>query len=237
MATGYVVSDLHLFSIRSRAPKYRRAIEAAALEADFFVLNGDIFDFQWCRQPQQHAAAEAARDWVSHLVQSHPRCQFHLTLGNHDCVEDYVEVLRELSGTFDNVSWHEHHVRLGNCLFLHGDVVQRPMDDAAFARYRQRWRQKPRRGGLLRCGYRLVNAARIDQAFLRLYFTRSRVARRLRHYLESLEPQVREGLEDVYVGHTHVPFTDHSSFGLRFHNTGAAVRGARFNMREVRLTV
>ena len=56
-----LVSDLHLFSRRSRAGDYLPAIHRAADEADLFVLAGDIFDYKWAHQPCSESFAEQAR--------------------------------------------------------------------------------------------------------------------------------------------------------------------------------
>ncbi|MBC8372298.1 MAG: hypothetical protein ISS69_08100 [Phycisphaerae bacterium] len=47
MPTGYVISDLHMFARWSKPGKYLEQMHEAASGADFFVLNGDIFDFRW----------------------------------------------------------------------------------------------------------------------------------------------------------------------------------------------
>ena len=46
-SSGYVVSDLHLLTRRTAAGSHRSRLTTAAAAADYFVLNGDIFDFRW----------------------------------------------------------------------------------------------------------------------------------------------------------------------------------------------
>ncbi len=85
MASGHVISDLHLFAHRSVADSYMRDIRRAAAESDFFVLNGDIFDFRWSTLPTADDSLDAAVAWLRALVTEHPHCRFFYTVGNHDC--------------------------------------------------------------------------------------------------------------------------------------------------------
>jgi UDP-2,3-diacylglucosamine pyrophosphatase LpxH len=50
-AIGHTISDLHLLTTRSSAAKMMPSLHHAASEAGLFVLNGDIFDFQWSFYP------------------------------------------------------------------------------------------------------------------------------------------------------------------------------------------
>ena len=45
MQQGLVISDLHLFSRRSRAEELLAGIKGEIIGADVLVLNGDVFDF------------------------------------------------------------------------------------------------------------------------------------------------------------------------------------------------
>ena len=78
------VSDLHLFSQRSRAEDHVPAMRRAAEEADLFVLAGDTFDYKWAHQPCPDSFAGAAKDWLADLADGRSDCRFHLLLGNHD---------------------------------------------------------------------------------------------------------------------------------------------------------
>ena len=63
--SSYFVSDLHLFSRRSLAPRHEAALHAAAARAHTFVLGGDIFDFRWSHY---HSPEETARQAVHPYV-------------------------------------------------------------------------------------------------------------------------------------------------------------------------
>ena len=82
--TGFVVSDLHLFTERSSAHRYMDRIHDTLADADFLVLNGDIVDFRWTTLPSKEATAHAADDWLADLCIEYPHCQFYYVMGNHD---------------------------------------------------------------------------------------------------------------------------------------------------------
>ena len=229
---GVVVSDLHLFARRSEGDEWIEEIHTAAEEAELLVLNGDTFDFQWSRYATHEETAVAARAWIERLVSDRPDCEFHIILGNHDCVPEYCGVLEQLAMEHAHVFWHEIWFRAGSHLFLHGDMAHRRMDPAALERYRAAWQRKRRYRSYRHRLYTAVGRARVDRAFQRVYFTRRAVVRRLHHYLETLGRGVLEGISEVWFGHTHVAFRDYEYRGLLWHNTGSAVQGARFDMRR-----
>ena len=126
MTKCYFVSDLHLFANRSNAHQYLEEIARAASHAEVFVLGGDTFDFRWSRIPL-HKAVERAVHWLVELTAACPQCHFHLVLGNHDYHQAFIDRLGDLEKQVSNLSWHRYYVRLGNSLFLHGDVANREM--------------------------------------------------------------------------------------------------------------
>ena len=230
--TGYVVSDLHLFAHRSAAGRYMRAVRNAAAEADFFVLNGDIFDFHWTTLPTVEDTTQAAVDWLQTLAEENPRCQFHFVLGNHDCYRFFVEKLDALAQVTPNLSWHPFWLRLGNAIFLHGDLSLARARHDAFESTLPTTVKRTKR--MRRAIYRILVAAHIHKGGVVLG-GRKRWARRLHHLIRRNGCTFGEGITDVYFGHTHTPFVDYRYGGLTFHNTGSAVRGLWFN--PIRLTI
>ena len=63
--TGHVVSDLHVFAPWSVAGERLEALRDAADRSDYFVFNGDIFDFRW---RTREAIEDAVEGFVSDLV-------------------------------------------------------------------------------------------------------------------------------------------------------------------------
>jgi UDP-2,3-diacylglucosamine pyrophosphatase LpxH len=203
-------------------------LHRAASDASLFVLNGDIFDFQWSVHPCLDRSLEYAEDWIGSLVSQHPHCQFVFITGNHDSIPAYEELLTALSNIYDNLAWEAHYMKLGNKVFLHGDVRDSHTPER-LAAYRARWHGPPRR--------RWVHTAYLVSALLRIprliheFTPPHRYTANVTKYLRAeLGPAFGE-VRDVYYGHTHKPLTDYRWENLRFHNTGAAVHGVRFRIQ------
>src|SRR6188508_2827878 len=118
MARTVFVSDLHLYSRRSQAPRYVATIQAAAARADTFVLGGDIFDFRWSTLPTADETVRHAIRWLDDLVGSHPTCDFHFVQGNHDCNRRFVSALETYGATRPNLALHPFVFRQGKNVFL-----------------------------------------------------------------------------------------------------------------------
>ncbi len=234
MASGHVISDLHLFAHRSVADSYMRDIRRAAAESDFFVLNGDIFDFRWSTLPTVDDSLDAADTWLRALVTNHPQCRFFYTLGNHDCYEPFIERLDALATETLNLQWHPSHLRLGTALFLHGDLPLAPRGSDRAARTFHP--ALGRNGRTLRMLYRLFVAFRGHRLLASLHQPRP-CAKRIARWLRADVTGLAEGVTDVYFGHTHFAFSDFDYDGLRFHNTGSAIRGLSNRMLEVRTSI
>ncbi len=225
----YFVSDLHLFARRSQADKYMSQMEAAAEEAGFFVLGGDIFDFKWSTLPSFDATVEAAIQWLDRLVERCPRTQFHFLLGNHDSHPRFVERLSEWAKGQPRFEWHHEYLRLGNAIFLHGDVVDRPMTTQQLLAHRQRasHRKRIRSRGMHQL-YDLAITARLHVMAAWAVHRKDRVADRILYYLNSIGEGPESGVSQVFFGHTHVPLRAYQYGGLTFQNGGAPMRGIPF---------
>lgn len=137
--TGITVSDLHLFSDYTVTEQMMPRIHAAAERADIFVLNGDIFEFNFpSKGLTQDAVLERAMNWLRELALAHPRTQIHFVLGNHDgvhCPErperDFPTRLKQLEQELkdsDAGNFHFHpetFMPAANALFTHGDLPLR----------------------------------------------------------------------------------------------------------------
>lgn len=234
---AYVVSDLHLYSKRSQGVAHLNVIYEAAENADVFVFNGDIFDFRWTTL---HSIPETVRRsiaWLEDVANRFPECDFHFVLGNHDNEQLFIDALDRLARDTPNLSWHPFYLRLGNCIFLHGDVSERKMSPAELARSRAKWRTSRKRGQMSNLMYDAVVYARLHKAIARLMYPRKRVARRVCAYLDHIGNGVIEDLEHVYFGHTHLAMADYEYRGLLFHNNGAPLRGMDFGIIETRIAV
>ncbi len=232
---AYVVSDLHMFSRRSEFPQHERSLRKAAGKADVFVLNGDTFDFRWTTLASIDQTVVAAIRWLRKLSRRFPNCQFHFILGNHDHVEAFIEALDDLAREVPNLSWHPYYLRMGDTVFLHGDVSDRRMTPAMLEKRRTRRQHDTTRHPVLHDIYDIALRVNLHRAAHRMKFPRKRVARRVIHYLEEAGHGRVSGIRHVYFGHTHAAMSNFRYRDLVFHNTGSPMRGLEFNILRLEL--
>jgi UDP-2,3-diacylglucosamine hydrolase len=229
-ASAYVVSDLHMFCKRSEADFHMPAIRKAAEKADYFILNGDTFDFRWSTLESTEATVREANRWLKEFAADHPSCHFHFLLGNHDCHHEFVHELERLVDTTPNLDWHPYYLRLGDTLFLHGDVANRKMTHCMLEASRNSWVKERQRGKTANLVHDVAFQLNVHKAVSQLAHPTKRVLRRVMAYLDSMEPHIMDGVRHVYFGHTHVAMTNYAYRGLRFHNGGAPMRNVTFNI-------
>ncbi len=232
MPRACFVSDLHLFANRSRGDRHLRAIRAAASQADHCILGGDIFDFKGSTLPSSEAAVDAAVRWLHDLTARVPRCQVHFLLGNHDYHHELIERLPALAGELHNFDWERFYLRLGDTLFLHGDVADRKMTAARLEQRRQRFRHHPRRK-LQHRAYDLLVNTHVHAVLPRAVYPKRIVARRILSYLRDIEQGPESGVRHIYFGHTHRAVDGYEHAGLKVHNGGAPIGRARFRILEL----
>lgn len=225
---GLVISDLHLFARRSDGETRLAEVSRALKTADVLVLNGDTFDFRWSRLPSEEATIAAAVQWLEALAAEFDGREIHYLLGNHDCLGAFRARLEDFARRHPVLRCHEHRLRLGRALFLHGDCANRKMDAARLSEFRDAWSRDRPRGRMNAALYDATDALGFSRQFHRLYFPPRRSVRRVAHHLDRVMPAWRDEVDDCCFGHTHRPFRDHSLDGVRFHNTGSAIRGMEF---------
>lgn len=231
-----VVSDLHLFSKRSRAHVHQPRILDAARRTGRIVLAGDIVDFRWSRMGSADATADAAVDWLGEILDGNDGGDVEYVLGNHDHVPELVERLEVLADQCPRFRWHPYHLRIGNAVFLHGDVSNPRMDQARLRAYRESFGAHERPSGSSHHLYEVVVALRLHVLGARFLYPRAKVVRRIARYLDEVEHEVGAGLRNVYFGHTHLALSGEEYRGLRFHNCGAPIRGLEFQILEADLS-
>lgn len=225
-----VVSDLHLFCRRSRAPRHLDAMHTAIGDSDLCVLNGDIFDFRWTTLDTIEDTVREAIHWLEGVLGRHPHTQFHFVLGNHDNVKLFLEAIEPFAGHTPNFFLHPHHLRLGNALFLHGDVANRQMTGSGLVRYRAGWHDGTKKGRLVNRSYDAAFALRIHKLVHWLAFPPRLVAKRLLYYMEDVGHGPDAGVEAVFFGHTHLVLSGYEHGGVRFYNCGAPMPGLTFKI-------
>ncbi len=231
MASGYVISDLHLFTPWSVADDYMLRIHEAAGRSDFFVLNGDIFDFRWSSLSSAKAAVAASAAWLRAFAHEHSQCRIIYVMGNHDALRPFADRLADTAASTSNLEWHPAHVRVGPALFTHGDLFLRKDAANPFTRaLLPAIHAKPR---ALRRSYRLLHSMRVHRWHAPVFNSRH-CAKRIIRSLDAAANDDIEGITDIYFGHTHTKFTDYAYRGLRFHNTGSMIGGLPWHMLPVR---
>jgi len=226
------VSDLHLFCKRSSGEDGWNAVRQAAAEAHTLVFGGDVFDFRWTSMPSVQETAERAIQWLERLVAENPECHFHFVVGNHDQDEAFVNQLATLADLSPNLSWHPYYVRLGDSVFLHGDVANRRMDARGLERERQRWKKIRKQGRISNWVYDLAVLLRLHKLTYHVVYPTRTVVKRIVFYLEAIGHGAETGVTDVYFGHTHLAMSHFQYNGIRFHNSGAPMAGCPFRIIE-----
>ena len=233
----FFVSDLHLFSRRSQAPKHDAAITAAAQQARTFVLGGDIFDFRWSTLPNFERTLGAAVQWLERLTAINRSCTFHFVFGNHDYNRQFVEAIDRLAEKTENLQWHRTHLRMGDSLFLHGDVADKPRlcHQKLILRRQKYWHDEAPRGQVANMMYDWAIQARLHHV-AKLVHRHQRVTERLLQYVDAIGHGPTSGLKHVYFGHTHYAMSHYERGGLFFHNGGAPMKGLDFRIVPVEIS-
>jgi predicted phosphodiesterase len=225
---GLVISDLHLFSPRSNAEAQLRRIKRHLERIDTLVLNGDTFDFRWSMYPSERASIRAALVWLERLAVQFDGRKVHYIFGNRDRIRSFRPLIEEFAARSRVVTLHDSSVRLGHSLFVQGDCSIPLMNEAKLEAYRDIWR-KDRPYGPVNSGLCAIAASTgMGKLLHQYYFPRQATVRRVSHFMDEVSPGWRRGTVDCFFGHTHMPFRNHVAEGIRFHNTGSAIRGMGF---------
>lgn len=223
--TGFVVSDMHIFAHSSLYERYLPLLEEASSRHRAIVLNGDTFDFKRSRFPSNEHTSREAITWLSGLCLRHPDTSFHYLLGNHDCLRPFVDALRMIEKRCANLRVSEDTLKIGSCLFIHGDVCDLPRGQNDLSTLRGRYEGVQRSLSSIAFA-QLVTYSRLN-AVEYIRHSKQALAERLLEYLQIVHPDELSSTERIYFGHTHVPFSDFQFKGVSFYNTGSAVRGLR----------
>jgi UDP-2,3-diacylglucosamine pyrophosphatase LpxH len=229
----YFVADLHLFANRSKGVRHFDELLRKASQAQYFVFGGDIFDFRWAQTKSHAQTVERASVWLMALGETCPQCRFHYVLGNHDYHRQFIDRLYALDLALPNFSWHRFYVRIGNSVFLHGDVADgEGATPQSLAESRQLWLDRRRRGPWMSSLYDAVVLARLHKPLPHLVYTKRLVAQRISDYLENIGQGPDAGVRNVYFGHTHLPMVNYHYGRLVFHNGGAGIKGMKFRILD-----
>lgn len=190
-------------------------------DCSFLVLNGDSFDFKRSIYKSSEETAKFALDWLVNLADKFKDTEIYLLLGNHDCHTVLSHKLAQLN--LENLSLHEHSLRLGSALFLHGDAVDLPGPKDSLKDLRSRYLEAE--PSFLTRAFAYIASYSGANKIEYLLSTKASQVRRIKSYLDIAKPGWSNGITDIYFGHTHTPFTGFTFEGIRFHNTGSMIRG------------
>lgn len=229
MSDCIVLSDLHLFSRRSRVDDQMSTIRSAVRGARTLVLAGDIVDFKWSTLGSFEATAVAARAWLEGLLEENEGLKLRYVLGNHDHLPEWMDGLNALSDAHGRFNWDPYYMRLGNAFFLHGDVCNPRMDQERLGEYRASFAGHSAKGPRAAALYDVVLKLKLHVLGAKLLFPPETVMRRISRYIDELGDHAA-GVRNVYFGHTHLALFGDEYEGRRFHNCGAPMHGLDFRI-------
>jgi UDP-2,3-diacylglucosamine hydrolase len=232
---GYFLSDLHLFARRSTANSLKPLLGETASRAHTVVLGGDIFDFKWSTFYSFEESVAAAVGWLEELVVSHPHCCFYYLLGNHDAHPKFVVELDRLSFRQPRLQWQPYVLRIMDCVFLHGDIVDCEPNHTILESRRKVHEFRAPQKRIAHWLYDLAVHARLHRLVMHAAIRPKSVLRKLARYLEEQGLDESHGVRHVYFGHTHRVVDGVRYKGLTFHNGGASIRGLSFRIIETQL--
>ncbi len=215
---GYVISDLHLFTKRSYAEDFFNSFKNDLNQADFLVMNGDMFDFAWTTFRTIEETIDASCQWIADLLKAYPSCHFYYIFGNHDSLEPFVQKLRALEKASKNLSLHDTHVLLNNHLFTHGDLPLLKKNPC----HRTIPKTIRKKGLFLNWLYALIVKCRVHK-IVYSFFSPMYCANIFAKAFEACPQNMTKDHWHVYFGHTHFPFENFQYKNYYFHNTGAAI--------------
>jgi UDP-2,3-diacylglucosamine hydrolase len=224
-----------LLAHRSQAQRHQPVIFDAVRRAERVVLGGDIFDFRWSMHADERASLAAGQRWLETLFTLNPAAQFHYVLGNHDCLASWTSRLDRLAGHHAGFAWHEYYLLLNSTIFLHGDAADRFVSHPRLVRRRQRWARVQQAARPRHWAYAAAVRLRMHQLPGRLWHSPRRTARRIEHYLQSLNLSGDPPITQVVYGHTHRPVDGYVHQGVRYFNGGAPLSGTDFRVLEVQV--
>lgn len=195
------------------------------------VLGGDTFDFKWSRAGDLAASIDAALTWLSELLAQTGKCQVFYLLGNHDCLPEYFRALESFSNERRRIHIVDHALQLGDCLFLHGDLIDAGTE-SQLSNYRAKFHHREPKPLFMHWLYDLVVQLRIPGPVSRLVRPTARTCEVLNQGIDSLtqvdgyfEPSE---IRKVFFGHTHVMANGHNIGARTYYNPGSGIKHMNF---------
>ncbi|MCM2373027.1 metallophosphoesterase [Aporhodopirellula aestuarii] len=247
--TTAFISDLHLLSSRCNYSHHSGAVRNAIEAADVCVWGGDLFDFCWSCEGDGPTSRQIALDWLESWREEFPEKRFVYLTGNHDAQPEFQRILAEWARPHrpaKDTDMQDHElalhdgavyvgldaIRIGDCLMVHGDVIEGGGSIDGLGRYRSRWHHE--RTGIHQPPairnhlYNAAVTARLHLATAGMAHRRKNVCMRLLHWIRCQPDWLGHGVRRIVFGHTHRRLGGVRIAGYEFYNTGAAVRHVPF---------
>lgn len=227
---GVFLSDLHLFSPRSRAGDATDELAQYQGADQCVVLGGDIFDFRWSDRGDLQATLRATHAWLEGLLAKTKDCRIVFLPGNHDCHPAFLEQLEHFAQNEARFSWHAHTLQIGDCVFLHGDILDAGENEGHLNTYRQKFHHETKQSQIAHRSYDAVVAMRVHKLIPKIRHRPAATCARLSKILGSVASIKLESTRRVFFGHTHNPVRGLHHNGKQFFNPGAALKHMTFRM-------
>ena len=227
--SGCFFADLHLFSPRSVYDCYREGLRTLCKSCDLVVLGGDIFDLRWTSLGSHVRTIEAAQAWIEQFCHDHIHAKIVYLLGNHDSHPDLVQSLLRASSACSNFHWSAEQFRLGDCLFLHGDVLNAGLRADGLTRYRRRFHNEKTQSRMRHGAYDVAVALRLHKYIPHLRHSPQSTCRQLFNAISMSVPTGVAHPQRVFFGHTHVRLRAFRYGPMEFNNPGAAIKHIPFS--------
>ncbi len=249
VCTAAFISDLHLLSSRCNYRDHEYVIRNAIEAADVCVWGGDLFDFCWSCEGDGPKSRRLAIEWLDRWKREFPMKTFVYLTGNHDAQPEFQDALAQWAGNTHQISSDQSPrpelsiqpaavhvgldaVRIGDCLMVHGDVIERGGMDGGLAAYRSRWQHErtgaDRPPAIRNSVYNAAVKARLHLATAGVAHRRKDVCLRLLRWTRSQPDWVSDGVRRIVFGHTHRRLRGVHIAGYEFYNGGATVKHVPF---------
>jgi UDP-2,3-diacylglucosamine hydrolase len=228
--SGFVVSDLHLFSPCSRHKKLLPEFYTRCSQHSVVVLNGDTFEMKRSKLKSTDKVTDQCTTWLRELCKKNESTQFYYVIGNHDAQRQIMQEINNVAQDVSNLIVIPHILTIGSTLFIHGDVIEPGALEMGVSSVREKYRETtPSKLSLFLAT--VVTSLRLNSVeYIR--HNKSALAATLLSYINRHEPDRLNSIKTIFFGHTHVPFRDFQFEGITFHNTGSFIKGLQWNPME-----
>lgn len=222
-----VVGDLHLFAKRSNGEVIFDSLSEVTKGSDIIIICGDLFDFRWSSFKTLEESFKSAAGRITSLLKNIDIPVVYI-LGNHDGIEGFQSYLNSLKEKFNNFKWYDDSYKLGDTLFIHGDIPLK--SEGKSVRGRKFKSDEKIYSPFMSWGYTLFTRLKIISLYRGLFKKSSPLP--LIHNAVELDSDYKE-VKRVIFGHTHFALNSSVFKGREYHNCGTPMSGFNFNILNI----